>query len=724
MNPRSVPAIVVPVFFLAVFACCLLAGPVNAARLDTSKLPGNLVDDEDAVTKGKWRKSHITAGYVGVGYQVSESPESTMTFPMQVAATGEYHVLIAYTSGPNREKAVPVAIHTAAGIVNVTLNEKSRAQGPFNFQPVGKFKFEQGESNVVISSAGATDYIITDAVWLLNDKQLAEVKKLHKATPALLTSKPAPAGKGKSAKPVEPQPEPPAFVKAVFPELPRLTAARIDELIEESTAPLTDDRLIGDEQFLRRVTLDLVGRQPTVEEHRLFMADKSKDRRKTTVERLLANPQFGGNWADYWSDVIGSRQQEPELTFHDYRPFKGWLAGQLNENRNWDEITFRMLTSAGKVGKNPEATFVAFHQGNPQRLAGETSRVFLGVQIHCAECHDHPFVDLPQQTFHGMAAFFTRTSVKIAQFDSGLIELKSKTKGEHRIEGKGKEIVPVSMSMTDDDRPATAKLGTADLDRRAELAKWLSSPTNPYFSRSYVNRMWARTMGRGFIDPVDNMGEGSETVLPELFHALADHFTTTGYDVKEVFRLIMSTRAYRLKPGETTREQPFLAAPNQKLRGDEVFASLQASIGLPDVTPPRLKKTAAVRFPPPPKSTRDLVNQAFGYDPSFRQKDVTRTMKQAMFMMNNDQLQKQIDASPASKSYLSQILQNHKDDRQAITSLYEAVLARRPTTAETTLCIKHLQAGAADAKSKSNRGELFEDLLWSLLNSTEFTTRR
>ncbi len=714
---------VYPVAFSVAMLFCT-AIPLQGAKLDVSKLPGNLVDDEDASTKGKWRKSRISSGFVGVGYQVSESPESTITFPMQVAADGEYHVLIAYTSGPNREKATPVAIHTADGIVNITLNERAKPQGPFNFQPVGKYKFEQGESNVVISSAGATDYIITDAVWLLNDKQLAEAKKLHKATPALLTSTPAPAAKGKAKKPVEPQPEPPAFVKAKFPELPTISVERIDELIEESTSPLTDDRLISDEQFLRRVTLDLVGRQPTVAELQQYMADTSKDRRKKTIERLLAHPQFGGNWADYWSDVIGSRQQEPELTFHDYRPFKGWLAEQLNENRNWDEITFRMLTSAGKVKDRPEATFVAFHQGNPQRLAGETSRVFMGVQIHCAECHDHPFVDLPQDTFHGMAAFFTRTDVKVAQFDSGLIELKSKSKGEHRIEGKGKEIEPVSMTMSNDAKPVVLKLGVADLDRRAALATWLSDPANPYFSRSFVNRMWARTMGRGFIDPVDNMGEGSETVLPELFHALSDHFTSTGYDIKDLFRLITSTRAYRLKPGETTREQPFMAAPNQKLRGDEVFASLQASIGLPNFTPPRAKKTAAVRFPPPPKSTRDLVNQAFGFDPSFRQKDVTRTMKQAMFMMNNSQLQKQIDASPESKSYLSEILQTHEDDTKAIAALYQAVLARQPTAAETALCLKHLEPQADAADKQPSRGELFEDLLWSLLNSTEFTTRR
>ena len=193
----------------------------------------------------------------------------------------------------------------------------------------------------------------------------------------------------------------------------------------------------------------------------------------------------------------------------------------------------------------------------------------------------------------------------------------------------------------------------------------------------------------------------------------------TGYDHRELLRLITSTHTYQRKlqniPGNA--KIPFITARTKKLRGDEVFSSLVVAVDLPNVTPPRAAKTGAVRFPPPPKSTRDLVQDAFGYDPSFPDSRIIRTMTQAMFMMNNEQIQKQIDASAKSESVLSKLLIAEKDDQQVVIKLYHAVLARSPSQKEREIVTRHL------GKSK-NRGAAFEDLLWSLINSAEFTTRR
>jgi hypothetical protein len=426
---------------------------------------------------------------------------------------------------------------------------------------------------------------------------------------------------------------------------------------------------------------------------------------------MLASPDYGRNWANYWSDVMAYRQQEPELTFHNYEPLKGWLAEQLNAGKTWDEIVFTMLTARGKVGEHPEGTFIAFHQADKLKLAGETSRVFLGVQIACAECHDHPFVDMPQETFHGMAAFFVRTEAKIPWNDSSQIELVSKDKGEHKMPGGKDEMRPTALAGD------SLELGKSDLERRAELARWIVAGDNPYFARSYVNRVWGRLMGRGFYEPVDEMGEGAFPVLSELHNALADHFLASGYDTKSVVRAVMNTRAYQRQLLPEHIEKPFAAAAPKQLRGDEVFDSLATAIGLPNVKPAPEKATGAFRFPPPPKSTRDLVNEAFGYDPSFEESRIVRTMSQAMFMMNNEQLQKQIDASPESGTYLSKLLAEQQDDAQAIVSLFRAVLARDPSEREREIAAGHLT-------NVDGRGKAFEDLLWSLVNSAEFTTRR
>jgi hypothetical protein len=204
-------------------------------------------------------------------------------------------------------------------------------------------------------------------------------------------------------------------------------------------------------------------------------------------------------------------------------------------------------------------------------------------------------------------------------------------------------------------------------------------------------------------------------VWPAVHEALADHFRATEYDVKDLFRLITATDAYR-RGVRTSEDAPAGEAP-LRLRGDEVFAALAVGIGLPNVIPPKIEPTAAVRFPPPPKSTRDLVNGVFGADPSLSPVDAPRTMAQALWMMNNEQLQKQIDASPTSDTMLARLLAEESDDRTACRKLYERVLAREPSEAELQIACEHV-------KSLGQRGTAFEDLLWSLVNSAEFTTRR
>lgn len=189
--------------------------------------------------------------------------------------------------------------------------------------------------------------------------------------------------------------------------------------------------------------------------------------------------------------------------------------------------------------------------------------------------------------------------------------------------------------------------------------------------------------------------------------ALAADFRDSGYNVKQVYRLVMNSESY-----QQARETRLT-----KLRGDEVFRSLAAAIALPDVRPPTPKATAEVRFPVPPKSTRETIAHTFGFDPSRSAESIMRTMSQALLMMNSEQLHAQINAAPDSGTPLSKLLASEKDDRSAFGKLVRTVLARRPTEAEVEIAMEHLG-------SVNDRRAAFEDLLWSLLNSTEFTTRR
>jgi hypothetical protein len=320
---------------------------------------------------------------------------------------------------------------------------------------------------------------------------------------------------------------------------------------------------------------------------------------------------------------------------------------------------------------------------------------------------------MPQETFHHVAAFFVRVNTKLPWNDSSQIIVSSKPSGEHKMDGRKDEMKPIAFS------EKSVDLGISDVARRAELAEWIVGPENPWFAKAFVNRVWARMMGRGFCEPVDEIGELGDRVLPEIHTALADHFISNEFDVKDVFRVVALSKSYQreIHDAEKSTSQPFAAIPAGRLRGDEVFDSLEAAIEIPNVTPQQAAATGEFRFPPPPKSTRDLVNDAFGFDPSSEQANVARTMQQAMLLMNNKQVQAQVNADPASGTVLAKLLLEEKDNEAAISKLYGKVLARKPTTQEVSLAQDHI-------KTLGNRNVAFEDVLWGLINSAEFLSRR
>jgi hypothetical protein len=492
-------------------------------------------------------------------------------------------------------------------------------------------------------------------------------------------------------------------------------------LQSQLAAALPDARFPAatDEQFLRRVSLDLIGRQPTPEELTEFLASSEPNKRAAWIERLLAHPDFGANWANYWSDTIAYRTPPPELTFLNYDPLKAWLAQQLNDNARWDAVVKEILSATGKVKDNPPVTFVAYHEAHAQRLAAETARIFMSVQIGCAQCHDHPFDDWKREQFHELAAYFARASVKFPWNEGAETEVKDKGKGEYEMPNatdptkKGTEMLPTFLT-----GEKYAK-GKSDVERRQQLAEEVASADNPWFARAYVNRVWAKLMGRGFYEPVDDFGPAVTALLPEIHEALASEFRDSGFDVKALFRVILNTPAYQqqLSSQPSTADTPFAAARATKLAGDQVFASLVAAIELPNVTPPKMAATKEIRFPPPPKSTRDLIAEAFAFDPSARGVDVNRTLQQAMLMMNQDQLQRQIDARPDSGTVLARLLKAEPDNRRVVERMFLLLFARQPSEKEVSVALEHIS-------SVGDRAAGFEDVLWSLLNSAEFTTKR
>lgn len=497
-----------------------------------------------------------------------------------------------------------------------------------------------------------------------------------------------------------------------------LSSAAVDALVaaQKPAAPTTPPT---DEQFLRRVSFDLIGRPPTLAEREQFLSDASPQKHHDLIERLLASSEFGSNWADYWRDTIAFHIPPPELTYLNYGPLERWLAEKLNTGAPWDAVVRELITATGKIDEQPAATFIGYHEADATNLAGETSRIFLGQQIGCAQCHDHPFDSWKRTQFHELAAFFARTKVKLSQNDGGGTLVSSADKGEYLLpdmENPLNKGTPLKPSALDGKLP---KVGKSDAERRAQLAAWVTSRENPWFALAYTNRIWARLMGRGFYEPVDDLGESRPQAWASVHQALAAHFSASGFDVKDLFRLVTLSESYRqgLQTPVLEASASSLAEAPLRLRGDEIFAALTVGIELPNVTPEAVKPTAAIRFPPPPKSTRDLVFEAFAADPSLTSSDAPRTIGQALWMMNNEQLQAQLSGAPGSGTMLAKLLEEQKDDKRLCEQLFERVLARAATADEVRIALEHVA-------TQGDRRAAFEDLLWGLVNSAEFSTRR
>jgi hypothetical protein len=701
---------------------------LTAGIFRTEQLPGVIVDDRDAEVTGEWTRSAVVVPYVADGYlhdSNKDKGKKTIRFTADLPAAGMYEVRIVYSAGDNRATNTPFTVETADGPKKVLVNQRLSPEIERAFHPLGSFRFAAGKAVVTVTNDETDGHVIADAVQFLSKTDLEAlaakvakpvkpevVKPEPKADPTKVATKEDP----KKEEPKK-QPEKPVVVRPVV-NLPKLTSAQLDTMLDEALPDQLKD-LVNDEQFLRRVTLDLIGRQPTLAEAVAWSAETAADKRPQLIERLLASPEFGRNWANYWSDTISYRTPPPELTYLKYEPFKDWLAEKLNKSVAWDEITRDILTASGKISENPPATFVGYHQADATRLAAETARIFLGQQIRCAECHDHPFDHWKREEFHRLTAFYARSGAKLPWRDGPATVVSDKGKGEHVMpdaqdpKKKGQVMTPAFLT----EQGLTE--GASDSERRTALARLITSPENPWFSQSFTNRMWSRLMGRGFYEPVDDMADHQQPLLPKVHQAISDSFTAHNFDTKHVFRVVMNSRAYQrtLRPGETADQRPFLAAAPARLRGDEVFDSLVSALAIPNVTPPETPHSDAIRFPPPPKSTRDLVVEAFGFDPSLAVKDIPRTMAQAMLLMNNPQVQAQVKAAPDSGTELAKLLAEVKDDKQAVVRLFERTLARKPTENELKISLKHVE-------QIGNRSEAFEDLLWGLLNSAEFTTRR
>ena len=500
---------------------------------------------------------------------------------------------------------------------------------------------------------------------------------------------------------------------AAAPPDPAALSARIDRHIDAGwkVNGVIPAPTAGDAEFLRRVTLDLAGRVPRVMEVRDYLDDTRPNKRQRKVEELLAGPGYIQHFSTVWRrEWLPQTLSNPNLQYITPQ-FEVWLRKQLRENTRYDKMVKEMLTAppygyydgtAYNAANPPPTAFLMVNELRPEMVAAATSRLFLGVKIECAQCHNHPFDTWTRNQFWEYASFFAglqpvdtmqmrRAPVEAIEVRSLKIPETDKTVSAKYLDGKPPKF-------------------QEKVSSRVTLAEWMTAKDNPYFARNAVNRMWGQFFGAGLIDPIDEPNDANPPSHPELLKELAKAFADSGYDLKYLISAIVGSKAYQLSSAAREASgSPDRTFSRMKVRGltpEQLFDSLSLATGYRET---------------------GMVNRGFGipggprgeflakFNSTERPSEVQTSILQALTLMNGKFIG---ELTSVEKSELLAGVDSTPffDTPQKIEALYLAALSRPPAADELKKLIAYVDKGGPSGDPK----KALADVFWALLNSSEF----
>ncbi len=459
-----------------------------------------------------------------------------------------------------------------------------------------------------------------------------------------------------------------------------------------------------DATFLRRVYLDVIGTLPTADEARGFLIDKSSDKRARLVDGLLQRPEFSDYWALKWADLL--RVDRQALGHKRAYAFYRWIRDSFAQNKPLDQFTRELILAEGPLDEVGQAIFYKVVR-KPGDEASTVAQIFLGIRLACAECHHHPFDRWSQSDYYGMQAYFAPLDVKGGARGESLQSAGNPLTKHPRT---GETVYARTLGA-----PLIDK--STEGDRRSALAAWLTAPENPWFAKNLANRLWAHFLGRGLVEPVDDIRDTNPPSNPELLDALAKHFADVKFDMKQMIRMITASAAYQ----RSTKPNPTNAA-DEINASRALFRRLDAEVLLDMVS-----QTTGIeeRFRGAPPGTRAIqlwdskvphyFLKLFGRPQRITACECERItepgVSQVLHLLNSPEIQAKLSHD---RGTVARLAQTRADDEALVDELYLTFFSRYPTVEERATALRHL------SRDPSKRRAAVEDIAWSMLNSLEF----
>ena len=517
-----------------------------------------------------------------------------------------------------------------------------------------------------------------------------------------------------------------------FARLPR--ANFIDSLVYSNLAAL---RLpvsppAGDLEFIRRVTLDLTGALPTPAEARAYAADRDPNKREKLVDALFARPAFIDFWTYKWSDLL--RVNRGTLKDKGMWAYYSYIHDSVRDNKPWNVMAREVLTARGNTFLDGPANYFRTAL-KPEELAENVSQGFLGIRVQCAKCHNHPLEKWTQNEYYGMANIFARVKFKadLGIYVNDEMTVYNTSSGDIVQPRLGRPVPPKPLG-----GPTLALDSTRE--RRAFFAEWLTRPDNWYFTHSLVNRVWAHFMGRGLVEPVDDLRETNPASNPALFDALAKDFVQHGFDLRHLMRRIVTSRVYQLSsaavPQNARDDRYYSHFLVRRMTAEQLLDALCQVTRQPETFPGMPPGYRAVQLPDTHVKSdfMDLLGRPPRQITCECERSQEPNMAQALLFINGDLINRKVTADGG---LADRLVKSGKTDGEILDELYWAAFGRPPrpaerqanlsTLAKTLAATTNAPAPAAqtpkpepEAQKDALRRRFFEDLLWVLLNSKEF----